>query len=59
MFKIDDVTIQTCWDADRLDLWRIGIEPRPEYLYTEMAKKTEMIELAREIERGSSYGYRS
>jgi uncharacterized protein len=23
-----DVTIQTCWDADRLDLGRVGITPR-------------------------------
>ena len=25
-----DVTIQTCWDADRLDLGRVGITPAPE-----------------------------
>jgi hypothetical protein len=24
-----DVTIQTCWDADRLDLGRVGIAPHP------------------------------
>ena len=28
----NDVTIQTCWDADRLDLWRVGIVPRQELL---------------------------
>jgi uncharacterized protein len=28
----DDPTIQTCWDADRLDLVRLGIEPHPCYL---------------------------
>jgi uncharacterized protein len=28
----DDVTIQTCWDADRLDLWRVGKTPDPKYL---------------------------
>jgi uncharacterized protein len=27
-----DVTIQTCWDADRLDLGRVGIYPAPEFL---------------------------
>lgn len=25
-------TIQTCWDADRLDLGRVGIAPKPNYL---------------------------
>ncbi|MDM7914475.1 MAG: hypothetical protein QUU85_04305 [Candidatus Eisenbacteria bacterium] len=33
-----DVTIQTCWDADRLDLGRIGIRPLPEMLCTEAAR---------------------
>jgi uncharacterized protein len=33
-----DVTVQTCWDADRLDLWRVGIEPNPLYLCTRAAK---------------------
>lgn len=28
----DDSTIQTCWDADRLDLTRIGIRPEAKYL---------------------------
>ena len=27
-----DVTIQTCWDADRLDLGRVGIIPSIKYL---------------------------
>jgi uncharacterized protein len=27
-----DVAIQTCWDADRLDLGRVGIFPSQEYL---------------------------
>lgn len=30
----DDPTIGTCWDADRLDLGRVGIQPRAEYLST-------------------------
>ena len=29
-----DITIQTCWDADRLDLGRVGISPSPKYLST-------------------------
>ena len=38
-----DVTIQTCWDADRLDLGRVGITPHPGRLCTEVAKRPEMI----------------
>jgi uncharacterized protein len=33
-----DVTVQTCWDADRLDLGRVGITPRPDRLCTEQAR---------------------
>lgn len=33
-----DVTVQTCWDADRLDLWRVSIEPSDVYLCTDAAK---------------------
>jgi uncharacterized protein len=40
------VTVQTCWDADRLDLGRIGIRPNPRYLCTDAAKDPEMIEWA-------------
>ncbi len=35
----DDPTIGVCWDADRLDLPRCGIEPDPAYLSTEAAKE--------------------
>ncbi|NNJ27025.1 hypothetical protein [Alienimonas chondri] len=31
-------TIQCCWDADRLDLTRIGVRPDPAYLNTPTAK---------------------
>jgi uncharacterized protein len=41
-----DVTIQTCWDADRLDLGRVGITPHPSHLCTEAAKRPETIEWA-------------
>jgi uncharacterized protein len=41
-----DVTIQTCWDADRLDLGRVGITPSPYYLNTEAAKRPETIKWA-------------
>ena len=32
------VTQQVCWDADRLDLWRVGTMPDPDRLYTEAAR---------------------
>jgi uncharacterized protein len=35
----DNVTIGTCWDADRLDLSRVGITPLPYYMNTELAKR--------------------
>ena len=41
-----DITVQTCWDADRLDLGRVGIKPNPNRLCTEVAKKSEVIEAA-------------
>jgi uncharacterized protein len=37
------VTVQTCWDADRLDLGRIGIEPDPRHLCTAAAQDSAMI----------------
>ncbi len=41
-----DVTIQTCWDSDRLDLGRVGITPHPTRLCTEVAKRPETIKWA-------------
>jgi uncharacterized protein len=38
-----DVTIRTCWDADRLDLGRVGITPDPNLLCTDAARRPEMI----------------
>lgn len=38
-----DPTIATCWDADRLDLGRVGTMPRPERLCTEAARDPEVI----------------
>ena len=42
----NNVTIQTCWDADRLDLSRLGITPNPALLCTESARSPEVIEWA-------------
>jgi len=41
-----DITVQTCWDADRLDLGRIGVKPEARYLCTSAAKEPMMIEWA-------------
>ena len=35
----EDPTLATCWDADRLDLGRVGITPHPKYLNTGLAKE--------------------
>lgn len=41
-----DVTVQTCWDADRLDLGRVGITPHSSRLCTASARRPEMIRWA-------------
>ena len=38
-----NITIQTCWDSDRLDLGRVGVTPDPEFLNTESAKHPDTI----------------
>lgn len=35
----EDSTIGTCWDADRLDLGRVGIIPSAKYMNTAFAKE--------------------
>lgn len=35
----DDPTIGTCWDADRLDLGRVGKNPAARFMSTEAGKK--------------------
>ena len=41
-----DITIQTCWDSDRLDLGRVGTMPDPRRLCTAAAKKPEVLKWA-------------
>jgi uncharacterized protein len=45
-----DATVQTCWDADRLDLSRLWITPDPRFLSTSAAKEASMRAWA--VERG-------
>ena len=37
--KTGNPTIDACFDADRLDLWRVGITPNPYRLATEKGKE--------------------
>ena len=41
-----DITVQVCWDADRLDLSRVGIAPKARYLCTPQARDQGMIDRA-------------
>jgi uncharacterized protein len=38
-----DLTVQVCWDADRLDLGRVGIAPSPAALCTHAATPYQML----------------
>ena len=40
----ENPTIEACWDADRLDLWRVGIRPLPYKLCSPIARNPELIE---------------
>ncbi len=37
--KTGDITIDICFDADRLDLYRVGIKPDPDRMATEIGKR--------------------
>ena len=41
-----DITIQACWDSDRLDLGRVGICPDPKRLCTPAAKRLDIFKWA-------------
>ncbi len=45
----NDLDIATCWDSDRLDLFRVGIYPEEEYLNTIEAQDPEFIESRSEL----------
>jgi uncharacterized protein len=45
-FTRGTATVLTCWDADRLDLGRVGSRPDPRYLCTEFAKREGTIKWA-------------
>ena len=41
-----DITVMTCWDADRLDLGRVGITPEPGRLCNEASRNPELLKAA-------------
>lgn len=41
-----EITVLTCWDADRLDLGRVGIKPQPLRLCTRAARDPAILEWA-------------
>ena len=45
-----DPTVGVCWDADRLNLWRVGRRPGPRLLSTEAARSEERIVWARDLQ---------
>jgi uncharacterized protein len=45
-WTVGDITVVTCWDADRLDLGRIGIRPDPSRLCTDAARDPALLEWA-------------
>ena len=44
--RTGNTTVMTCWDADRLDLLRVGITPRADRLCTAAARAPRMLEVA-------------
>ncbi|HWS28254.1 MAG TPA: hypothetical protein VN259_16965 [Xanthomonadales bacterium] len=44
----DHATVLSCWDADRLDLGRVGVKPLARYLCTAAARQPSFIEAAHE-----------
>jgi uncharacterized protein len=49
-----DITVQTCWDADRLDLGRVGITPEPARLCTDAAREPTTLRWAYERARAAT-----
>ena len=43
-----DITVQTCWDADRLDLGRVGTQPKSAYLGSSLARDQNFMKMAYE-----------
>jgi uncharacterized protein len=48
--RTDDPTLGVCWDSDRLNLWRVGIQPSLRYLSTAPARDVSRIEWTRKLQ---------
>lgn len=44
-----DPTVGVCWDADRLNLWRVGITPARRLLSTAAARAPALLEWSRDV----------
>lgn len=49
-----DAALQACWDADRLDLGRVGIRPHPARLCTPFAQRGHVIRMAVRMSEGKA-----
>ena len=47
----EDPTVGVCWDADRLNLWRVGFEPNPLFLSTAAARSEDRIAWGRDLQQ--------
>ncbi len=47
--------IQSCWDADRLDLWRVEIEPDALFMSSEHAKSNNVIRQSRVLQTANPW----
>ena len=49
-----DPALRACWDADRLDLWRVGIPPDPRRMCTVHARQSGVLARANRMAAGRS-----
>ena len=52
--RVGETAILACWDADRMDLGRVGIQPDPARLCTAPARRPATIEMAVRMSTGSA-----
>jgi uncharacterized protein len=52
----DDPTIGVCWDSDRLNLWRVAIEPEPRFMSTAPGRDPDRIARA-DLLQDESYSW--
>lgn len=47
--EADSLEVGLCFDADRLDLWRVGINPNDDYLHIKQSKSFEMKKFTKDM----------